>query len=87
MFGDWAWLAHRSDQQEHRLRQFLNTHDNPVVVELGAGVAIPTVRHFGEQFAPRLIRINPRDDSIPKGAISLATNAMAGMDQIWQALN
>ncbi len=87
MFGDWAWLAHRSDQQEQRLRQFLNTHDNPVVIELGAGVAIPTVRHFGERFTPRLIRINPRDGSVPKGAITLPTTAKAGIDQIWQALN
>lgn len=88
MFGDWHWLSARTDEQEMRLHAFLQQHKNPVVIEIGAGVAIPTVRRFGEQFAPNLIRINPRDDVLPRqGGIALKTGARAGVDNIWQALN
>lgn len=41
----------------------------PVVVEIGAGTAIPSVRHFSQrvihEFGGRLIRINPRESSVP----------------------
>ena len=48
----------------------------PVVIELGAGTAIPSARHFGEELECPLIRINPsesdvglhRDIAIPFGA-------------------
>ncbi len=87
MFGDWAWRSERTDEQALRLRDFLMTYPNPIVIEIGAGIAIPTVRRFSEQFAPRLIRINPRDGNIPKGGIFLETTALSGIREIWQMLN
>lgn len=48
---------------EARLDRWLASVTNPVVIEVG--VAIPTVRRFGEQFADRLIRINPTRPEIP----------------------
>ena len=87
MFGDWHWIGARSDEQESRLQAFLGKHQNPVVIEMGAGTAIPTVRRFGERFAPNLIRINPRDNALPaRGGISLPMGAKAGVEMIWQAL-
>lgn len=87
MFDDFAWHSGRTDEQEARLYEFLKSHQNPVVIELGAGTAIPTVRRFGEHFAPRLIRINPRDDDLPiRGGITLKMGARAGVYHLLEAL-
>ena len=87
MFGDFAWQSHRTDKQETRLHKFLTTHQNPVVIEIGAGTAIPTVRRFGDGFAPRLIRINLREPATPQGGIGLGMTGVHGIDEIWRALN
>lgn len=79
MFDDWHWIGDRTDDQGLRLQDFLQHHHNPLVIELGAGVAIPTVRRFGERFAPKLIRINLRDDELPNGGIALKMTAKAGV--------
>ncbi len=80
MFGDGYWLAGRSAQQEDRSQQWLDEAnlERLVVIEMGAGDAIPTVRSQGnrlERQGATLIRINPRDSygssktiSIPCGA-------------------
>ena len=87
MFGDYEWLEHRYHQQNKRLDHFLNHYHFPVVIEIGAGRAIPTVRYFSERFAPSLIRINPRESSLPAtGGIALATNAEMGVQSIYQIL-
>lgn len=86
MFGDWGWQSYRTDEQETRLHEFLTTHQNSVVIEIGAGTAIPTVRRFGDGFAPRLIRINLREPTTPQGSIGLGMTGVHGIDEIWQAL-
>ncbi|EIJ48345.1 silent information regulator protein Sir2 [Herbaspirillum sp. GW103] len=35
-----------------------------MVIEIGAGSALPTVRRFGERYGPRVIRINAREAAI-----------------------
>jgi len=85
MFDDDTWLSQRQKQQMHRLTTFLEDHYQPVVIELGAGTAIPTVRYFSERFAPNLIRINPREFALPsKGGIALPTCAEQGAYSIYQ---
>ncbi len=77
MFGDWDWDGERSARQEARLNAWFMRLRQPVVIELGAGTAIPTVRLFGEQAGCPLIRINPaepavglhRDIALPLGAL------------------
>ncbi|MFB2539634.1 MULTISPECIES: NAD-dependent deacetylase [unclassified Acinetobacter] len=88
MFGDWNWLNTRQKQQQHAMQAWLK-HKNPVVIEIGAGTAIPTVRHFSEQFSPNVIRINLRDShfSHSKSGISLASTAEQGMQWITQIIN
>ncbi|KXU87148.1 Sir2 family transcriptional regulator [Caballeronia megalochromosomata] len=62
MFWDATWVEQRADLQEARLRAWLASVPRPVVVELGAGKALPTVRRFSERHARhRLIRINLRE--------------------------
>lgn len=85
MFNDDTWLSQRQKQQMHRLTTFLEDHHQPVVIELGAGTAIPTVRYFSERFAPHLIRINPREFALPStGGFALPTCAEQGARSIYQ---
>ncbi|WP_158938573.1 Sir2 family NAD-dependent protein deacetylase [Burkholderia sp. S171] len=64
MFGDVDWVAQRTERQEARLHAWLAGTERPVVIEIGAGKTIPTVRRFSERVGPRVIRINPRDFAI-----------------------
>lgn len=83
MFGDWQWLDHRYDQQKQRMLNWLRQVQRPVVIEIGAGSAIPTVRHFSEQFAPRLIRINPTEAYIPRDeGVSLTLNGLTALEAL-----
>ena len=50
-----------------------------VAVELGAGLAIPTVRRECEHRAGVLIRINPREADTPPGGIALPFGARAAL--------
>jgi NAD-dependent SIR2 family protein deacetylase len=85
MFGDYAWLPDRTRAQERRFDEFLTDQgrDGLVVVELGAGTAIPTIRHLGESLTARqrgvLVRINPREAQVPPGGIGIPANALAGL--------
>jgi NAD-dependent SIR2 family protein deacetylase len=86
MFDDWFWQARPYQQQKKRLEQWLTQVEAPLVIEIGAGVAIPTVRHFSERVAnngERLIRINPADATIPlDNGVSLAMGGLAGINVI-----
>ncbi|WP_341313490.1 Sir2 family NAD-dependent protein deacetylase [Paraburkholderia sp. IMGN_8] len=64
MFGDWQWVEEHADRQGKRLATWLESVERLVVVEMGAGRALPTVRRFSERHGPRVIRINPRDYTI-----------------------
>lgn len=94
MFGDWHWISARSDAQEERLRQWLHTLEREgwplAIIEAGAGEAVPTVRLASEQLAARygaiLVRINPRDYSVPPGHISLPLGSAEGIRRICQAM-
>ncbi|UCF39423.1 MAG: NAD-dependent deacetylase [Acidobacteriota bacterium] len=96
MFGDWAWNSENTDQQSRRLTRWLSETVPEVagklaVVELGAGKAVPTVRHMSEHLAHRmkapLIRINPRDPEVPDSFdISLPLGAKEGILRILAAV-
>lgn len=88
MFGDWGWVHHRSSAQEHRFTQWLDevAGERLVVVEMGAGTAIPTVRMTSEQAGRRkgatLVRINPREPQVPEGQIGISGPAMGTLQAI-----
>lgn len=85
MFGDFSWLADRTRSQERRFDEFLTDHggEKMVVLETGAGTAIPTIRYMGERLAERsgatLIRMNPREAQAPAGEISISAGALEGL--------
>ncbi|MTW11569.1 NAD-dependent deacetylase [Pseudoduganella eburnea] len=67
MFGDWGWIERRSEMQAARLEAWLEKVRRPLVIELVAGTAIPSVRHFGQgvvQRGGRMVRINPREFAV-----------------------
>ena len=87
MFNDWEWLEHRQAQQAARLERWLSVVSRPVVVEIGAGTAIPSVRRFSQriihEFGGRLVRINPRECSVPSTHdVGLASGAWHGLVEI-----
>ena len=91
MFGDWGWLAARARAQEARLEAWLARVHRPVVIELGAGVAIPSVRDFAEgvvtHYGGTLVRINPREPEVERGyGVGLREGALAGLAAIDAAL-
>ncbi|WP_421887487.1 SIR2 family NAD-dependent protein deacylase [Methylibium sp.] len=84
MFGDGAWVEHRASQQEARLASWLRTAARPVVIELGAGTAIASVRRFGEHVVHAhggsLVRINPREAAVSmERAVGLEVGAREGL--------
>lgn len=91
MFGDYGWLGERTARQQRRFEGFLAQVEGPlVVIELGAGNTIPTIRHFSERLVSgsggRLIRINPREAQVPRGQIALVSGALEGLQGIEAAL-
>ena len=88
MFGDWDWVEDRSARQQQALDAWLRRLRRPVVIELGAGTHVATVRHFSERFAPALIRVNPTAPEIPDPrGVSLRLGAAEALERIAVALN
>ena len=90
MFGDADWQYARYEVQDERYRSWLRTVQDRrlVVIELGAGTKIATVRHGCEQVAWRLIRTNPQDTEPPDRGVLLpvgALEALVGLDGLCRA--
>ncbi len=87
MFGDWSWCVARSDAQEARFAKWRRSVERLVVIELGAGTAVPTVRQVGEAQRAPLIRINPaQPDLFGVPGVALAENALVALRGIAAAL-
>lgn len=92
MFNDWSYESHYQDIKKNRLDLWLRKVQNLVVIELGAGKAIPTVRNFSERTAKMkkggLIRINTQDSGVPKmHFLSLEMTALEALKAIDGLLN
>ena len=73
MFGDVHWNDTRSNTQKARYNRWIKKVRNPsknlLIIEMGAGTAIPTVRNLGDSLSKKmlnatLIRINPRESFV-----------------------
>lgn len=78
MFNDLGWLDIRSERKQPALDAWLKKCQKLVVIEIGAGTDIPTVRRFSEkQRNATLIRINTEESRIAGGSgIELALSGM-----------
>jgi NAD-dependent SIR2 family protein deacetylase len=93
MFGDGSWLDGRSAAQRERLEAFLEgvAGRRLLVVELGAGTGIPTIRmtseHLGRRGDSLVVRVNPREADIRPPHLSIAAAALEGLAGIDRALS
>ena len=91
MFGDGGWDETRTVAQQLRLEAWRARFGGAkiVVIECGAGTAIPTVRHFSERLAgdgATLVRINVREPEVPSGQIGLPMGALEALRAIDAAI-
>ena len=93
MFEDWNFIGNRTDSQSKRFRLWKkeNKDKKKVVIEIGAGSAIPTIRSYGDRASRStktiLIRINPREPEINvRGSIGLRLSGLEGIKKILYSL-
>lgn len=83
MFDDWHWFDTHVRRRRLRLEAWLLSVERLVVVEVGAGRAIPTVRNMSERNGPRVIRINTDESAIdPKTGIGLRGPALDVLSEL-----
>lgn len=94
MFEDRRWREDRSNAQQQAQQRWLaqlRRSTKLVLVEIGAGTAIPSVRYFSrcvsEQYGARIIRINPREPEVANANdVSIASGALLALEEIDAAL-
>ena len=92
MFGDASWLDKETEKEHVRFMNWLESVRNSklVVIEFGAGLAVPTVRHGCEKVSKQLdtpfIRVNPREAQGPSGTIEIACGALRSLEAIDEEL-
>jgi NAD-dependent SIR2 family protein deacetylase len=88
MFNDSSWIGARSHGQEMRFELFQKQirGKNTVVIEMGAGSAVPTIRYLserlGSQSGTTIIRINPREPHVGRPHIAIDSGALSGLQKI-----
>jgi NAD-dependent SIR2 family protein deacetylase len=89
MFDDSSWLQSRTHKQSINFDRFLkkHVHSRIAVIELGAGVAIPTIRQMSVTIGHSLkhatvIRINPCEAAIAAPHIPLLSGALSALQHI-----
>lgn len=89
MFDDYDWIDRYARFQRNRFDAWLDAiqDNNIVIIEIGAGKAIPTVRNTSERINGNLIRINPVDASGYGNTISIKLGALDAIEQIESAIN
>ncbi|TQV75087.1 NAD-dependent deacetylase [Aliikangiella marina] len=87
MFDDFNWQSERADSQRAKMTKNIQQMQSPVIIELGAGESVATVRYFSESQPGKLIRINPRDFDVPNGGLSVKLGALEGLTLIVNTLS
>lgn len=87
MFDDPGWIPKRTLKQHDQLDLWLSTASNPVIIEIGAGTAIPSVRWLGSSLGFPLIRINLREPALHEcTGVSLAGGALQSLTELDQLI-
>lgn len=87
MFYDAEWVQKRTARQRECLEYWQSSLNKMVVVELGAGTALPTIRRFSLSRRCPVIRIDPRNATLPPDAgVGLAMGARQALELIAAAM-
>ncbi|MBN3725311.1 SIR2 family NAD-dependent protein deacylase [Burkholderia sp. Ac-20379] len=87
LFSDPSWVVARTNAQRLRMEQWRGLPANAVVIEIGAGTALPTVRMFSESLRLPLVRINLHDAGHDDGrVVSLQGTALDVLQRLGFAL-
>jgi NAD-dependent SIR2 family protein deacetylase len=82
MFNDFVWESNIFERKGPPLKAWLSQVQKLVVIEMGAGLGIPTVRHFAEASAAtgQLVRINLRDAEVEgANAVGIGLGALQAL--------
>jgi NAD-dependent SIR2 family protein deacetylase len=83
MFNDPWFVTTEIDKQAAICLDWLNSKRNIVGIEIGAGLAVPSLRIYGEERTNTLIRINPHDYQIHRPQdIAIEATAIDGIDTL-----
>lgn len=88
MFGDFGWNSSTTETQWTRYEEWLKSIRGKriVVIECGAGTAVPSVRKNSDSLVSslgaRLVRINVREPEVPPAQIGLACGALDALTAI-----
>ena len=88
MFRDNAWVGEKYRNQFINYKAFIDNNckdRNVVVLEIGAGIVVNTIRRKTEELISdniKLIRINPKYSAVPKGHIGLSMGALQALSEI-----
>lgn len=87
MFGDWDFEGDRYAQSQEYLLTWAARCERLVVMEVGAGTAIPSARRFGASLSASqngvLIRINPGEPQVARASdISIPSGAAYALSEI-----
>lgn len=90
MFNDYWCLSERVDVQEMRFQQWKDDLDTSasrlkqkiLVIEIGAGTEIPTVRHLAESMNTDIIRINPKETQGTGNVLSVPAGGLEALQKI-----
>ncbi len=91
MFCDFQWIPVQSSNQQKRYDQFIAQCAPPiVVVEMGAGKGIPTIRWMGEKLVrerdAKIVRINPREADVLQPGIGIECSALVALTTLQHLL-
>jgi NAD-dependent SIR2 family protein deacetylase len=86
LFDDSHWVAQRASAQWERLSIWMRTVQRPVVIEIGAGTVVPSVRIFAESVRGPLIRINLDNSDVAGQGVGLTGSALDVLSAIDAAL-
>jgi len=87
MFNDPWMVTTDIDLQSMACLHWTMSKDNIVGIEIGAGLAVPSLRIYGEERTKTLIRINPHDYQVNRPQdIAIEASAIDGIDTLIEIL-
>lgn len=90
LFGDYYWNSSIANDQQQRYINWkrINENNNLLVIEIGAGTTINSIRKIGDSYSLKghsFVRINPNDSEVKnKNAISIPFGAEEVINKVYK---